>query len=263
MGRPDGSKDTYQRSRIPIQNKPFKKKRVPCRLCHQLMNPNSVNRHLRKCEKRVPKDALLLTINRYVGLSEEIRKSSPEPIRRSGKVVWSTTMYGHLCAIVEGRRFVKNGTSKKDDQLLFFDCAVKRKLSCPGRIWIIGETYEVVTDCIHEGNDQQSIVTVVKATEDIRVSASTSQDTASKIYMPSCEVRIPRVTIPEDMLSGQKSFAHKKTVLEGLHEEDKNEKELHKENEKPEGVENQDCKMCELSFASHKILQMHEVMVHQ
>ena len=161
MGRPHGSKDTYQRSRIPIQNKPFKKRRVPCRLCHQLMNPTSVNRHLRKCEKRAPKDTLLLTINRYVGLSEEIRKSSPEPIRRSGKVVWSTSKSGHLCAIVEGRRFVKNGTSRSNPLLLFFHCAVKRKLGCPGKIWIIGETYEVVTDCIHDGNDQQSIVTVL------------------------------------------------------------------------------------------------------
>ena len=60
---------------------------------------------------------------------------------------------------------------------------------------------------------------------------------------------------------------HKKTVHEGRHEEDKNEKELRtKENEEPEGVENREnhnCKKCELSFASHKILQMHEVMVHQ
>ena len=41
--------------------------------------------------------------------------------------------------------------------------------------------------------------------------------------------------------------------------------DLHEENEKPdpEAVENYECKKCELSFASYKILQMHEVMVHQ
>ena len=39
--------------------------------------------------------------------------------------------------------------------------------------------------------------------------------------------------------------------------------DLHEENEKPdpEEVENYECKNCELSFASYKILQMHEVMV--
>ena len=40
--------------------------------------------------------------------------------------------------------------------------------------------------------------------------------------------------------------------------------DLHEENEKPdpEEVENYECKNCEISFASYKILQMHEVMVH-
>ena len=96
-------------------------------------------------------------------------------------MVWTPTRNGGLCAIVEGKRFVKNGTSKSNPLLQFFHCADKKKCGCPGKIWIIGDTYEVVTDCIHEGACQQSLVNAMKAKEAIRAGAATSQDTAKLV----------------------------------------------------------------------------------
>ena len=55
------------------------------------------------------------------------------------------------------------------------------------------------------------------------------------------------------------------TTHEDEQKHEKVDEDLHEENEKPdpEAVENYECKKCELSFASYKILQMHAVMVHQ
>ena len=62
----------------------------------------------------------------------------------------------------------------------------------------------------------------------------------------------------------RKLKAHLKIHEDEL-EHEKLDEDFHEENEKPalEAVENYECKKCELSFASYKILQMHEVMVHQ
>ena len=53
-----------------------------------------------------------------------------------------------------------------------------------------------------------------------------------------------------------------------IHEVEQHEKvdeDLLEEHEKPdpEAIENHECKKCELAFASYKIFQMHDVMVHQ
>ena len=62
----------------------------------------------------------------------------------------------------------------------------------------------------------------------------------------------------------RKLKAHLKIHEDEL-EHEKLDEDLHEENENsdPEAVENYECKKCELSFASYKILQMHKVMVHQ
>ena len=67
-----------------------------------------------------------------------------------------------------------------------------------------------------------------------------------------------------------KVFTHHKQLQAQfeIHEDEQHEKgdeDLLEENEKPdpEAIENHECKKCELAFASYKILQMHEVMVHQ
>ena len=84
-------------------------------------------------------------------------------------------------AIANGHSYTQNGVSKIDPNLLFYHCTEKKTLRCAGKIHIIDQSYQEVTEHCHESVSQQALVNAIKCKETVRVGATMVGDDISTL----------------------------------------------------------------------------------